>query len=109
MDANNLKGNNTNTSALLHDTANARSRINSVLVVRRKRTLLGNLRRAVGENIVLLDSEALLVGVEVSNDGLVDIGEGVCLDEDLGAHARVDAGDAAVVARAVDVAGTEAD
>lgn len=107
--SNSLEGDNTDTSALGHDAADTGRRVNSVLVGGRERALLGNLGRAVAENIVLLRRKALLVRVEVGNDRLGDVGEGVGFNEHLSAHARVDAGNTAVETRVVDVACAEAD
>lgn len=69
---------------------------------------MGDLGVAVGEDVVAFSSEAILLGVEVSHNSALNIRERVLLDEDLGAHARVDSGNAAVVAGAVDVGGAEA-
>jgi hypothetical protein len=104
-----LEGNDTDTSALRNDAADGRCRVNSVLVAGRERALLSDLSRAVAEAVVLLGSKARLVGVKVGDDSLSGICEGRRLDKDLSTHARVDARDAAVVARAVDVRGSEAD
>lgn len=104
-----LEGDNADTSTLGHDAADTGRRVNSVLVAGRERAILGNLGRAVAENIVLLRRKALLVRVEVGNNRLGNIGEGIRLNEHLSAHARVDAGNAAVEARVVDVACAEAD
>ena len=65
--------------------------------------------RTVGEDVVLLNSKALLVRVQVGDNSLVDVGEGVGFYQDLSAHARVDTGDTALIAGAVDVSGAETD
>ena len=104
-----LEGDNTDTSALRHDAADGRNRVNSVLVARCERALLGDLGRAVAEAVVLLGSKARLVRVKVCDDSLCRVCKRRRLDEDLGAHARVDARNAPVVARAVDVRRSEAD
>lgn len=104
-----LESDDTNTSVLSDDAANVSSRVGGVAVGRLEGTLLGDLGGAVGVDVAGLDGEALLIRIEVGDDGVGGVGEGVLLNEDLGTHARVDTGDTAVVARAVDVAGTEAD
>lgn len=104
-----LEGNDTNTSRLRDNGASIGSRIGSVFVARGPSSGFGDLGWRVREDVVALVSEALLVRVEVGDHSPRDAGEGVVLNEDLGAHTAVDTGDTAVVARAVDVGGTEAD
>lgn len=104
-----LKSDNTNTSALRNNVTDASSRIRGVRIRSLVRALLGDLGRAVGVDVTRLGSESLCLGIQISHNGAVGVGEGRLLDEHLGAHAGVDAGNAAAVARAVDVAGAEAD
>lgn len=104
-----LEGDDTNTSRLGNDAASGGSRVNSVLVAGSPGALLGDLSGGVGEDVVALGGEALQVRVEVGDNGPLDTGEGVALNENLSTHAGVDTGDTAVVAGAVDVGGSEAD
>lgn len=86
-----LEGDDANTGALLDNGADTRRSVDSVLVWDGQAAGLGDLGRAVDEEVVLLDGETLLVRVEVGDNGLGDVGERVRLDKDLGTHARVDA------------------
>ena len=71
--------------------------------------LLGNLRSRRTEDVVTLVGVALQVRVEVGDNSPLHAREGVVLHQHLRAHTRVDARDAAAVARAVHVPGAEAD
>lgn len=104
-----LEGDNTNTSALSYDIANGGCSISGVSVGSLVGALLGDAGGAVGEDVAGLGREALLIGVKVSHDGELGVSEGVLLNENLSTHAGVDTRDTTIVARAVDVAGTEAD
>jgi hypothetical protein len=106
---NRLEGDNTNTSALSNNVANASSRVSRVSIRSLVRSLLGDLSSAVGVEVTRLRGEALLLRVEVGNDSAIGVGERGLLDEDLSAHTRVDTGNTAAVAGAVDVAGAKTD
>jgi len=104
-----LEGDDTNTSRLGNNAASRGSSIGGVLVARGPGALLGNLSGGRGEEVVALVGEALLVRVEVGDNGTLDTGERGVLNKDLSAHAGVDTRDTAVVAGAVDVGGAETD
>lgn len=59
------------------------------------------------KDVVALVSIALLIRVEVGNDGLFDTSEGVVLNQDLGTHTAVDTGDTAIVAGGINVCGSK--
>lgn len=81
-----------------------------VAIRRRERARLRDPGIAVDVQVVLLDDVSFLVAVEVGDDGEFGAGEGRLLDEDLGAHAAVDARRRVVLeARAIDVPGPEPD
>lgn len=80
-----------------------------VVVGRSKLLLLGDGDLAISVQVVALEREAILVTVEVGDDGILDGAERGLLHEHLGAHARVDArGGNVLVAAAVDVSSSEA-
>ena len=81
-----------------------------ILVGRSPAAFLGDLNIAVSEDVVTLDSEALLGTIKVGNDSTADVGERVFLDKHLSTHTRVNAGCWDIlVAGAVDVGSSETD
>ena len=71
--------------------------------------LLGDLRGRRGEDVVTLVGVALQVRVEVGDNSPLYTSERAVLHQHLRTHPRVDARDAAAVARAVHVPRAEAD
>ncbi len=65
----------------------------SLVVVRNgQRSVLGDPCVGIREDIVSFYREAVVIGIQVGHDSQSDVGEDVAFDEDLGAHAAVDAG-----------------
>ena len=105
-----LERNDTHTSALVHNCAHTTSSICSVRVRNRHATDLRNADITVGKDVVLVNSVAILIGVKVRDNSTLGVGEGVLLDQNLGAHAGVYArGRVVNVAAAVDVTGAKTD